>query len=433
MITPPTLTRVRALVPRRWDARIRLPRDLGAVTTIGPEDDPAAAGLTRRDVERMWRSAVALYRTGAHPSVVLTVRRRGRVVVNRAIGHAWGNGPFDPPDAERVLATPSTPFCVYSASKGVTATVVHALAERGAFGLDDRVADHIDGYGNHGKQDTTIRHVLGHRAGVPFLPRRAADLDHIGDREFIRQVMSELRPVFRPGTRLAYHALTGGFILEEVVRSATGRSLRDHLAELVLDPLGFRWSNYGVATADVPLVAPAYRTGPTLLPPVSGYVSRVLSGSLDETVAKSLDPRFLTAVVPSANVVTTGEEMARFYDVLAHGGSLDGVEVVRPDTLRAATRTTARLEPDLGLGGLPVRYGAGYMLGADRLSVFGLHADRAFGHVGLMNVQGWADPERALAAALITSGKVIVYEGVPTWLAIANTINASVPRGEPTF
>lgn len=422
------LLTTRRVLPQRLDARIRLPRDLAAVTTVGVEDDPADAGMTQRQVERIWRSAVALYRTGAHPSVVLTVRRHGKVVVNRAIGHAWGNGPADPPDAEKVLATPDTPYCTYSASKGFTATMVHALAERGWFDLDDPVADYVEGFGAHGKQGIRIRDVLTHRAGIPFLPKGTADLDRIGDREFIRQTMIDLRPSFKPGTRLVYHALSGGFLLEEVVLSATGRTLREHLAELVLDPLGFRWSNYGVSPADVPLVAPAYRTGPAIPRPFSNLVAKVLSASLDDVVAMSMDPRFLTAIVPSANVVSTAGETARFYEILTRGGELDGVRLMQPSTLEAATRTTARLEPDIGLGGIPMRYGVGYMMGADRVSVFGQHADRAFGHVGLMNTLGYADPERAMSVGLMTSGKVILYDGLVQFIAVPTTIAAIVRK-----
>ena len=90
-------------------------------------------------VERIWDAARHWYRAGVHPAIQVCLRVDGRVVLNRAIGHGWGNGPQDAPDAEKVPVTPQTPFCVYSAAKAISTTVVHMLVERGAFSLDDRV------------------------------------------------------------------------------------------------------------------------------------------------------------------------------------------------------------------------------------------------------------------------------------------------------
>ena len=110
-----------------------------------------------------------------HPAIQLCLRHNGKVVLNRAIGHGWGNAPDDPPDAEKVPVTTDTPFCVFSAAKAITTTVVHMLVERGAFSLDDRVCDYLPTYTSHGKDRTTIRHVMTHSAGVPFATGPAAE------------------------------------------------------------------------------------------------------------------------------------------------------------------------------------------------------------------------------------------------------------------
>jgi CubicO group peptidase (beta-lactamase class C family) len=408
--------------------RVRVPRDLESVTTIGAEDDPSTADLDGDAVESIWHAAVDLYRTGCHPSLQLCLRRHGKVVLNRAIGHAWGNGPGEPTSSEQVLATTDTPYCVYSASKGFAATVGHLLLERGVIGLDDLVTDYLPDYGKHGKGGTTVAHVMTHRAGVPFLPAANADLDRLDDRDFIRAALCELRPTYPPGSRLAYHALTAGYLLGEIVHVATGKSIRDVLAEEILEPLGFRWSNFGVRAADLDAVAPGYVTGVRLLPPASLLVARALSGSFEHAVEMSNDPRFLTAVVPSGNTVTTAFEMSRFYELLRRGGELDGVRVLTPETLRHAVTPTAHLEPDRVLGWFPVRYGTGYMLGARYVSLFGQDTDAAFGHLGLMNVLGWADPSRALSGGLITSGKAIVYPGVERFLRLTNRVSARIPK-----
>ena len=152
--------------------RIEVPRDLDQVTAAGAEQDPTEVGLSQELVERLWDAARGLYRSGVHPALQLCVRREGRVVLDRAIGHARGNGPGDRADEPKVAATPQTPFCVYSTSKAITAMVVHLLGERGALDIEDRVADHIPEYARHGKGEITLAHVLSHRAGVAGLPSR---------------------------------------------------------------------------------------------------------------------------------------------------------------------------------------------------------------------------------------------------------------------
>ncbi len=407
--------------------RIALPQDLESVTTVGQEVEPESVGLTGEQIWRIWGAARALYRSGVHPALQLCVRRNGKVVLNRALGHARGNGPRDAPDAPKVPATPETPFCVYSTSKGITALVVHLLQERGALNIFDRVSDYIPEYAAHGKGHTTIGHVLAHRAGVPSLPPQLLDLDRAGDREFIVRSISEAKPFAKPGTMLAYHAISGGFILGEIVQRATGKSIREVLAEEVLDPLGFRWGNYGVAPEDVDRVALAYRTGPRLLPPLSTLATRALSQPIDKVVDLSNDPRFLTAVIPAATLITTADELSRFFEIFRAGGELDGVRVVSPATIRRALQQQSHLELDLSLI-FPTRFSYGLMLGARVLSPFGLDTDLAFGHLGLINIMGWADPERGISCALINSGKALFYPEVSRFYMVMQRIASEIPK-----
>lgn len=407
--------------------RIHVRRDLASITTTAAEADPAAVGLEAKSVDRMWRAARDLYRSGVHPAVQLCVRRHGAVVLDRAIGHARGNGPSDGRDTEKALCTTDTPFCVFSASKAVTAMVVHKLHERGVIDLDDRVAEYIPQYAVHGKDETTIAHVLAHRAGVPTLPRDVLDIDRVGDREFVIQVIAGSKPLVKPGTLLAYHAVSGGFILGEIVQRATGLSIREVLEEEFLRPLGFRWMNYGVEPADLGAVGLNYVTGPPLLPPLSNLVSRVLGNPIDAVVELSNDPRFLEAVIPAANIVTSAHELCRFFEIFRAGGELDGVRVMEPETIARALTEQSRLEIDLSLG-FPTRFSLGLMLGAKLLSLYGRDTDKAFGHLGLINIVGWADPERGLSAALITSGKPMLYPELPRFFGVMQTITSEVPK-----
>jgi CubicO group peptidase (beta-lactamase class C family) len=407
--------------------RIRLPDDLDSVTTVGPEDDPAAAGLDAGAVRRMWKGAIDLYRSGVHPAVQVCIRREGVVVLNRAIGHARGNGPDDLEGTEKVLATQGTPFLIYSGSKAITAFVVHTLVERGAIGLDEPVASYIPEFAAGGKERITVGHVLAHRSGVPNLPRETFDLDRIGNREFILDAVCSAKPFGRPGQFLAYHAVTGGFILGEVVQRATGKDIRTVLNDEIREPLRFRWNDYGVKVSDIPAVAADYVTGPPVLPPFSQLASRALGVGVEQLVEWAHDDRFLTAVIPSANVVTTAAELSRFYELFRRGGELDGVRVVQPETVRRAITEQSRLELDLTLG-FPTRFGYGLMLGSSWISLFGRDTQHAFGHLGFTNMLGWADPERALACAVMTNGKPLLYPELPRFYTLMQRITSSAPK-----
>lgn len=421
----PTLPRIPGLPdPLR---RISLPPDLDAATTVGEEQAPEAGGMTADAVERIWRAAVDLYRSGVHPAVQVCVRREGVVVLDRAIGHARGNGPQEDPEPQKELATPETPFLIYSGSKAITAFVVHLLYERGALDIERPVCDYIPGYEAHGKDEITVAHVLAHRAGVPNLPREAFDLDRVMDREFMLAALCDARPFARPGKYLAYHAVSGGFILGEVVRSATGKDIREVLQDEILRPLDFRWNNYGVAEEDVPEVAVNYLTGPPTLPPLSQLMTRALGVGLDDLVRSSNDPRFLTATVPAANVVTTANELSRFYEIFRQGGRLGHVRVMSPETIRHALTEQSRLEVDLSLG-FPTRFGYGLMLGARLLSLYGLDTQHAFGHLGFTNMLAWADPRRSLSVAVMTNGKPIVYPEFPRFYALMQRITSEAPK-----
>ncbi|MCW2589492.1 MAG: penicillin-binding protein beta-lactamase class [Mycobacterium sp.] len=409
----------------RSTGRIQVPADLDAVTTIDEEDhsevDPAA-------VERVWRATQYWYRAGMHPAIQVCVRRNGKVVLNRAIGHGWGNGPDDGPDVEKVTVTTETPFCVYSAAKAMTTTVVHMLVERGVFALDDRVCEYLPSYTSHGKHRTTIRHVMTHSAGVPFATGPKPDLKRMNDSEYAREMLGNLRPIYPPGLVHVYHALTWGPLIREIVSAATGKNIRDVLADEILDPLGFRWTNYGVAPQDVPLVAPSHATGKPLPAPMAAAFKLAIGGTTHQIIPFTNTPQFLTSVVPSSSTVSTADELSRFAELLRRGGELDGVRVMSPETLRAATKQARRLRPDISVGLKPLRWGTGYILGSKRFGPFGLDAPAAFGHTGLVHIAMWADPERDLAVGVLSSGKPGGHREAKRYPALLDAIAAAFPR-----
>jgi CubicO group peptidase (beta-lactamase class C family) len=391
---------------RSWSGRCPIPDDLESVTEIGDEVHPREARTTQAAVDRIWQAVQGLYRTGAYPAVQVCIRRHGVPILHRALGHASGNAPDDPPGALKRLIGVDTPFCLYSASKGVTAMVVHKLDELRAIHLEDRVSDYVPEFGRYGKRWITIRHVLAHRAGIPNLPPEAMDLELVGHPEKVIDLLANMRRTGRPGGLLQYHAVSGGFILAEVVRRATGESIATWLEREICEPLGFRWMRYGVKPGDISRVAQDAVTGPPALPPVSTLLKRALGASLEDVVRMAKDPRFLTGLVPAANVVANADELCRFYECLLREGELDGVRVFDPRTVRHATNEQSYREIDLTLFA-PLRYGNGFMLGDRPIGIFGPDTARAFGHLGFSNIFAWADPKRQLSVALLTSGKPI--------------------------
>ncbi|POX90892.1 hydrolase [Mycobacterium kansasii] len=406
------------------DGKVRVPADLDAVTAIADEDH---ADIDSAAIERIWQAARHWYRAGMHPAIQVCLRHNGRVVLNRAIGHGWGNAPTDPPDAEKVPVTTDTPFCAYSSAKAITATVVHMLAERGHFSLDDRVCEYLPTYTSHGKDRTTIRHVLTHSAGVPFPTGPRPDVTKADDHEYALQKLGELRPLYRPGLVHMYHALTWGPLMREIIWRTTGKEIRDILATEILDPLGFRWTNFGVAKQDLPLVAPSHATGRPLPPVIAAAFRKAIGGTVHEIIPYTNQPLFLSTIVPSSNTVSTADELSRFMEILRRGGELDGVRIMRPDTVRNAVRECRRLRPDVATGLMPLRWGTGFMLGSTRFGPFGRNAPAAFGHLGLVNIAVWADPQRRLAAAVISSGKPGKDPEAGRYGALLNTITAEIP------
>lgn len=408
--------------------RVRIPSDLAAITgRSDAEVDATSVGMTEDGVERIWSATERLFRRGMNPAITLCVRRHGQVVLDRSLGWARGAGPADGWETEKVLATPATPFCIFSSSKAVTGTVVHLLAERDVLHLGDRITDYLPEFAGGGRDAITIGQVLSHRAGIPQLPRDMWDLERLQDPERILEAIPRLRSVHRPGAAVAYHTVSGGFVLGEVVRRATGKDVRTVLAETILDPLGFRWTNFGVAVDDVPLVGLAYATGPRMLPPMSQLMTRALGMPFDELTALTNDPRLLVGIVPAGNVISTANEMSRFMDLLRAGGTLDGVTVLQPRTIRRAIAETSYHEFDRTLG-FPIRYSHGYMLGAKALSPYGPDTDAAFGHLGFTNVAMWADPRRELAVGLVTSGKPVLGPHLDALWRLVRRIGLEAPK-----
>ena len=396
------------------------------VTTLSQEVDPQDVGVSRDDVEAIWRSIVQFYRLGLHPAMSICIRRRGQVLLHRTIGHAIGNGPKDEWD-EPKLATENTLFNLFSASKSVSAMVVHKAVEKGLISIDEPVSTHVPEFTGHGKEMVTLRHILLHRAGMPFTRSDWADLDILGDQNRIMEIMYKAKLSHPAGYFQLYHAINGGFVLAEALRRVTGKDMRTLLREWVTEPMGLQALGYGVPPERLDDAAQEAMTGPT--PNALGhfFIERSIGISFQEAVDMANDPRFRSGIVPSGNVFSTASEAGLFFECLLRQGELNGVRVFQPETVTTAMAEHRKTLPD-GVIVFPVRFGLGFMLGADLASFFGRNNPRAFGHLGFTNILAWADPERDISVAFLNNGKPFITPELLLWLRAMWVISDRIPR-----
>jgi len=374
------------------------------VTRVGVEE------VREPRVEPVWREVQRLYRTGLHPALALNVRHRGRVVLDRTIGHL-DNAPGALPGG---VVGPESLFNLFSASKIVTAALVHALVEDGVLDLDRPAAWWVPEFGRLGKDRILLRHLLNHTAGIPDMPRGLDVARALGEGRVPLDPICGLSPQSPPGERVAYHPMTSWFVLQEVMERATGVGLRPLLRQRLLDPLGFTGMDYGVDPSRLPEVALHAVTGPPAPPVMASIFQRSVGVDLDTAVELTNDPRFLTAVLPSANVIGNPREVSRFLALLLNGGTLDGRRVLAPETVRRMVGEVTPRQFD-GTFGFPMRYALGVMMGGRRFSLFGLGTPGAFGHLGLSNVVVYADPARDLVVSFLTTGKPMMDPGMVRW------------------
>lgn len=391
----------------------RVPADISRVTTIDfARETPAeAAGFKPGQVDAIWSAVEGLYRTGISPAITFCLRREGKIVLNRSLGHRIGNGPEDHVNTPKELATPDTPICLFSASKVVTAMLIHLLDERGLIDLMDPISHYIPEYGVNGKRDATIYHLLAHRGGIPSV---TGDFDPelLYDSDSIVKMLCAAKPVSPSGHRVAYHALSAGYIFGRIIEQVTGMSVREFLRETIAEPMGMRFFNFGLPEQDRSLAAMNYSTGFKPFGPVNMFIKSVLGGPLEMAVDMTNDPRFMETICPAGNIYSTAEEASRFFQMLLNGGQYEGKQIFQPMTIKRAILECGRPEIDRTLL-LPMRYSMGMMLGNNPVGMYGPMTRKAYGHLGLSNIFCWADPERDTSVALLTTGKALLGPHLP--------------------
>ncbi|WEH43686.1 serine hydrolase domain-containing protein [Streptomyces sp. AM 2-1-1] len=359
--------------------------------TVAPGFEAVRDAFVRNFEQRGERgAAVALYRDG------------------RKVVDLWA-GTRDVDGAEPWAV--DTVQIVRSAGKGIAAAVPLMLHQRGQVDLDAPVGTYWPEFKANGKERVLVRDLLAHRAGVPALdrpltPAEAAD-GHSGPAALAAQ-----RPEWVPGTDHGYHAQTYSWLIGELVRRATGRTIGRWIAEEIGRPLGLDFW-FGLPADEAHRIG---RIGP-VPPPADGdpgalriRPKRAVSEAYadpDSLTSRAFgaihpdpdenDPAYRAAELPASNGIATARALARCYAAMI--GEVDGHRLFAPATLTLA-RTEESAGPDRVLV-VHTRFGLGYMLHGPAAPLLG---PGSFGHPGRGGSLGFADPESRIALGYVTNG-----------------------------
>ncbi len=331
-----------------------------------------------QDIQAILNQAVA---EDLERGLQVAVYHRGALVANCVAGTM---------DAAGVMRVDETTlFPVFSTTKGMTATLLHLLVERGQIAYETPIAEVWPEFAAHGKGSITLRHALNHTSGIPLVPQGIGHAE-LCDWNTICAAVAGLKPISPGGEEDVYHAITYGWILGEVARRVDGRSFGDLLRDEISAPLDLTEEMFvGIPDDAEPRVAVleakvdekeleriradhSPQAIPALVQPLHAWMNRA-------------DAR--RACVPASNGIMTAHAVARHYASLLPGG-VDGIESLPPARVVLAT------EPQRPRSLKPGDPPPGRRLGYGMVDAF---SSTAFGHGGYGGSLGFADPASELA------------------------------------
>jgi uncharacterized protein YbbC (DUF1343 family)/CubicO group peptidase (beta-lactamase class C family) len=327
---------------------------LAACTTATAPTPFSPEGL--RNVDRVIESAIAEGRT---PGGVIHMERRGGIYTK-----AYGRRSIVPLET---TARVDTIYDVASITKVIaTAPAIYLLQERGALSIDDPVSRHLPVFTGEGRETITLRHLLTHTSGLrPGLP-----LSPVWDgyEHAIALALAEV-PVTKAGYVFRYSDINY-ILLGEVVRQASGESLDRFVARAIFQPLTMKDTGFLPDFSWRGRIAPTQQTG-----------EGMLHGEVHDPTARRMG-----GVAGHAGLFSTAADLARFARMLLAGGTVDGVRVFSPDTVRLMTSVQT---PE----GVAVRRAGGFDLDSSYSRPRGVHFPLgSFGHTGWTGGFFWIDP-----------------------------------------
>src|SRR5918997_1516449 len=339
------------------------------------------------DIQQRVQEAIdELVESGAERGLQVAVYHQGEQVVEATAGVA-------DPTTGRSL-TSDTPFFSYSIGKGMASTVVHVLAERGVLDYDTRIVELWPEFGAHGKETATVRHALSQSVGVPGLPP-GLTVEDLTDWDKMCAIIADEEPWWEPGTRIGYHAITFGYVVGEILRRATGKTIPQVLREEVSEPLGVADELFfAVPTSEQGRMA--------RLEDAAG--NEEMFGELPEdSPILKLGPDLTAehanrAEVRGANILAggtvTARAVARMYAALL--GEVDGVRLVSPGRLREVSAVAMSGQDQIF--GFPTAWGLGYSIGQFMSNAH--ETQHVFGVGGVGGSHAYADTANGTTFAL---------------------------------
>ncbi len=355
-------------------------------------------GLVEPGFEGVRDAFAANFEAGHEVGAALCVHHDGRKVVDIV-------GGFFDRDGTRPYG-PGALQLVFSSTKGATAVCANLLAQRGLLDLDEPVATYWPEFAQAGKERLPVRYLLSHQAGLPALDRTLTP-EEVWAWDPVAAALAEQAPFWEPGTAHGYHALTYGYLVGEVVRRVSGRSLGSFFADEVAGPLGLDFY-IGLPEELEP------RVSPIVAAPIAGgaqgspgYASTLLARALNMGNAFRdrvwmNRPAWHAAEVPGGNGITNATSLSRLYAGLI-GTVEDGPPepiLTRDQLERARTPLTFGSDQVFASVGLPLeqKIGLGFWR-ASPAATWG--AEGSFGHAGAGGSYGFADPEHGLAVGYV--------------------------------
>jgi CubicO group peptidase (beta-lactamase class C family) len=354
-------------------------------------------GTTAPGFESVRDTFDANFAKGLEIGASFSAYHRGEKVVD-----LWGgtadvatNRPWD----ERTLAL------VFSTTKGATAICANKLAQEGALDVDAPVAKYWPEFAAGGKSDIPVKFLLSHQAGLAWVDGEMT-LDEALSWDPVVDALAQQVPHYEPGSQHGYHATTYGWLVGELIRRVSGKSVGAYFHDEVAAPLGLDFwiglpesEEARVAPLVGGLADPAINADPEVRKLIADIMGpdTVLGKALFAPGGAFADPEVWNsralhaAEVPAANGIGDARSLARMYAACI--GTVDGVRLLTDGQLRLAT-TQLTTGPNTVLLDMDIQFGLGFML---RSSLIELGGTRSFGHFGAGGSVGWADPDADLS------------------------------------
>jgi len=344
---------------------------------------------------------------GSFPGGQLVLRRKGKVVINEAIGVCRGF--MSSESIPAVETSIETLFPFYFCGKPLAAIAIAMLEDKGLLDINAPIAEVFPEFAKNGKGEIITYDVLTHRSGV-LLPHLHIKYEVWSDKKEMCRQLVEAKPKYKRGT-LAYQPNEFAWILSELVTRIDGREIADYIEQEISTPLKLHNLKFGLP--DNTLIARSYWLGKD---------KYMIGGN---NVAKDFEnfannPEYFNSRTPSFTLVTNAASLAAFYECLVNGGMTpSGTSLLSEKTLKKYTsrqvfgwdRTIQSFNS----------YGKGFMVGLMTPTSYGWwNTGRCFGHGGMFSCLAFGDYDTGISVAIAMNGNRSIVDFIKRFISLSH-------------